>query len=174
MHCLQSLSRFPSIVSSLIALLPPEFPFSAFCFSLSLGLFFLSSYTHSHTLKHTSSGPESGRAAAKGLTNAGWREVTALCITPWHWQLTDGYHSPTLQGERERKGGNQRSRKGESAKEDDSPALFSFHGAVVWLSAWLNNKLVSGQPEALFSQRSQPCAPSLHSTLYVKAKPTHL
>lgn len=34
-------------------------------------------------------------AAAKGLTNAGWQEVTALYISHWHWQLTDGYHSHT-------------------------------------------------------------------------------
>lgn len=34
-------------------------------------------------------------AAAKDFTNAGWREVTALYISHWHWQLTDGYHSHT-------------------------------------------------------------------------------
>ena len=55
-------------------------------------LFYSLSHTHIETQTHARavSGPESGRAAAKGLTEVSWREVTALCITRWHWQLTDG------------------------------------------------------------------------------------
>lgn len=118
----------------------PWIPFSLVCLS-GLSLFSFSSqppYPAFFPIR-ISSGPESGRAAAKGLTNAGWWEVTALCITPWHWQLTDGYHSHTLQGKRKRK--TERGRENteveeeESTKKDDSPTLFSFHGAAVWLSA---------------------------------------
>lgn len=72
------------------------------CFTVPWIPFCFFSDAHTHTHAHTSSGLQSDRAAAKGLTNAGWREVTALCITPWHWQLTDGYHSHRLQGKRGR------------------------------------------------------------------------
>ncbi len=85
LHWFQSLSSFPSIVSSLIALLPPEYPLSSLLLCphfrhLFFPLLFLSpytqtqhthAYTQAHRGTHISSGPESGRAAAKGLTNAG-------------------------------------------------------------------------------------------------------
>lgn len=116
----QSLHGLLSIVSILIALLPSWIPFSStlpFFLSLSLSL------SHTHTRV---SGPESGRAAAKGLTDASWREVTALCITRWHWQLTDGYHSHTSTEER----GKERGRDGGNGGKDDSPALSSLCGVT--------------------------------------------
>lgn len=99
----QSLHGLLSIVSSLIALLPSEYPSLQLSHSLSLA----DTHTHIHTNAHTHTvaGPESGRAAAKGLTAAFWREVTALCITRWHWQLTDGYHSHTSTAGRGKWGG---------------------------------------------------------------------
>lgn len=133
LHWDQSLSSFPSTVSSSIALLSLEYP-SLFAVTISTSLslppsLFLLLKIKTHT--HSFTGPKSGRAAAKGLTNAGWREVTALCITPWHWQLTDGYHSHAHTAGRGR--GGKREQEG-GRKEYDSPVLFSFHEAVLRLN----------------------------------------
>lgn len=69
----------------------PWIPFSLVCLS-GLSLFSFSSqppYPAFFPIR-ISSGPESGRAAAKGLTNAGWWEVTAplyhsLALTTDRW-----------------------------------------------------------------------------------------
>lgn len=88
-----------------------------------------------------------GQAAAKGVSSESWQDVTALDISHWHWQLTDGYHSHTVRNKRER----ETERETDRSPEVDSLALLSVHRANVWLSAAENNKpsLANTVPELL-------------------------
>lgn len=93
-RCFQSLCSFPSIVSSLIALLPPEYP----SLSFSPSSFLLRSHTHTHTQsnEHSLAPSQTGQLQKASATQADekWQLSVSLAGSD-NWQM-DTAHTHTL------------------------------------------------------------------------------